>query len=94
MGFVLLLLVLLTTVALFRRSRRFPALYAIQWSVLFLSPAIGFFWEAWALGIELRQLARFYDIGTVLMVLAIVIVGGGTIWYLSVSQRSKNTFVR
>ena len=91
---VVLPIVIVTIVALFRRSRRFPALYAMQWSILFVLPAIGFFWEAWSLGVEYHQLARFYHFGTVLGALLTVIIGGGTLWYLCSSRRSKNTFVR
>jgi len=89
-----LVLVLITLVNLLRRSKHFPALYATQWGVLFLLPAIQFLWEAWALDIEYRQLARFYHFGTVLGALLVAVVGGGAVWYVGSSRRSKNTFVR
>ena len=88
------LVIFYTAVLLFRRNRNFPILFTVQWAVLALAVVFNFFWEAWALNIEYRQLARFYDEGTVLHTVIAAVISALTIFYLFSGSRPRNTFVR
>lgn len=91
---IALIVVLVAIVAMFRRSRRFPTLYAVQWGLLLLLPALEFLWEAWALDLTYDQLVRLYDFGVLIGAILVLVIGGGSTWYLYASWRAKNTFVR
>ena len=78
-------------VAMFRRSASFPKLYRYQWLAMIASQIIDWFWVVALMGIPLTKVAGFAQISG----LVIVTFGMGIwVWYVSVSRRVRNTFIR
>ncbi len=91
---VALLFVARTIIALIRRSRRYPALFAWQWLVVAAVVGFEFLYWNWVLGSGFQEAKDVFGFDAGAKIVVSISLAGACLWFLLVSRQSKNTFVR